>query len=213
MAEILSNIIMSDEVIILGQYPSAPAALETLIEKTNIDEDSLQLLKNQAREEGFKQGYEDGQKKAEMHSEKQINEQCAGIQELLRTLPQAIADNRQQLEQEVADIVLAITQQFFIHQQHDKESIVQIVSQAINQLNDKQNIEIALHPGDLALLKQGQVKIDFSQFKNLRIVPDDSLKLGGCIIRSEHGLFDVSIERQIERLKHALLQIKNGERS
>jgi flagellar assembly protein FliH len=112
---------------------------------------------------------------------------------------------------EIADIILLIVQRFFIERQKNKEEIVRQITHTLAQLNQKQNIELHLHPSDIDLLHQSEFNINLKPYKNMRIIPDETLLLGGCIIRSEHGVFNASIERQIDNLKHALLKIKNND--
>ncbi|WP_028388034.1 FliH/SctL family protein [Legionella fairfieldensis] len=217
MAEIFKQVVLSDEPFYPNQTTAtakdtaknqsgtaSPAVVETPV-----------VLKEKAHEEGYAEGYTQGLTKGKEEGEKQAHEEVANLlqqlETLLQTIPAAISENRQALQTEIADIVLIIAQQFFIQQQHDKEFIARQISAALNQLNSKQTITLVLHPHDVALLQQGKLTIDFSQCNDLRIASDEKLRLGGCLIKSEHGLFDASIERQVDRLKQILLQIKAGE--
>lgn len=128
-----------------------------------------------------------------------LNEQSNALNALLNSIPEAICTHRLQLSSDIADIVLLITRKFFINQQHDKEHLTQQITQILTQLNDQQDIVIHLHPQDMAVIPPT---------KNLRVLPDSTLRLGGCIINSEHGVFDASIERQIDNLKQVLLQMR-----
>ncbi len=179
------------------------------------DEQSIEKtanLQEQAREKGynlgFKQGLSEGLEKAKKQIEKENDEQRLQLIQLLKAIPSAINENRLSLKSEIADFVLAITERFFIEQQQNKQAIAQQISSALHLVNDKQSLTLVLNPKDLTLLQKGELKIDFSLCQNLRIVADENLALGGCLIRSEHGVFDAGIEGQIERLKQALLQIK-----
>ena len=138
-----------------------------------------------------------------------LQEQSNTLNALLHSIPQAISDNRQQLSSEIADIVLLIASKFFINQQQNKEAISHQITQILTQLNEKQTLEIALHPHDLRLITEGDITIDLRSCKNLRFKADDQLRLGGCVITSEHGVFDAGIERQIDNLKHVLLKMKS----
>jgi len=138
-----------------------------------------------------------------------LQEKINTLSTLLHSIPQAISDNRQQLSSDIADIVLLVTSKFFINQQQNKNAITHQITQVLTQLNEKQNLEIALHPHDLALIQQGEITIDLRSCKNLRLKADDQLRLGGCMITSEHGVFDAGIERQIDNLKQVLLQMKS----
>ena len=156
-----------------------------------------------ARSEGYAQGFSAGVTQEHNRQTEKENK----LDTLLQSIPTAINENRLLLTTEIADIVLLITQQLFINQQQNKESLVYQITQIITQLNEKHNIEIALHPEDVALLQH----VDLRQCKNMRILADETLRLGGCVVSSEHGVFNAGIERQIDNLKLVLLQMKQGE--
>ncbi|MBA2709672.1 MAG: hypothetical protein H0U57_03645 [Tatlockia sp.] len=188
----------------LGDKPSEQAKEQ--------DSKELTRSKEKASEEGykigFKQGFDEGDRKGQELARKAIEELELKIHRLLQTLSHAINENRLSLKTEIADFVLAITERFFIEQQQNKEAIAQQISRALSHVNDKQSLTLVLNPEDLSLLQKGELQVDFSLCQNLRVIADETLKLGGCLIRSEHGVFDAGIEGQIERLKQVLLEIK-----
>ena len=198
MAEILKTFILSEDHHSLNAVIEPPVTITTV--QSKLDETAMQ-------QDYFQQGFNQGLAQAQQ----ELNEQSNKLTALLHSIPQAVSANRQHLSQDIADIVFAIIQPLFIHQQQNKESIAERISQTIQLLNNKHNLELFLHPDDLALLQRKELSIDVSACKNLRVMADDKLRLGGCVIKSEHGLFDAGIERQIDNLKQILLQIKNGE--
>lgn len=209
MAEIFKAVIVSDEVVCLNR---PEICIPDVVSESSIALSDFELaeIREKSREEAYKAGFQQGLADGLNQAELQSNEIKSKLQTLLDALPEAISANRQQLSAEIADIVLTIVSQFFINQQHNKDAINQQITQILTQLNNKQNIELSLHPKDVALLQQGQIKIDVTQCKSLRLIADGRLRLGGCLIKSEHGVFDAGIERQVDNLKQVLLHIKQG---
>ncbi len=156
----------------------------------------------------YDSGYQDGMIHGIEQESIRLQAQFETLTTLLQGIPDAISKNRLDLQTEISDIVLLLAEQLFINQQQNKDLLTHQIAQILNQLNDKQTIEIALHPQDLALIKQGKINLDVGSCKNLRLIPDDELRLGGCVIRSQHGVFNASIERQIDNLKQVLLDIR-----
>ena len=196
MATIHKNVIISTETIAL----KSNLAIDAPTQPDVIAEPDTTAISEQA----YAQGFSDG-----VATEKsRIVKKETNLDTLLHSIPKAINDNRLLLTTEIADIVLMVAQQLFINQQQNKDSIVHQVTNIIAQLNDKHNIEVALHPDDMT---RNDFNIDAKHYKNLRFVADETLRLGGCIVRSEHGVFDAGIERQIDNLKHVLLQMKQGD--
>lgn len=195
MANIFRNVIISNETVSL----KTTSDIELVLQPVSIDPQDVE----QARSESYAQGFSEGV----IQERNRLIEKEKSLDSLLQSIPTAINKNRLLLTTEIADIVLLITQQLFINQQQNKETLVHQITHIMTQLNEKHTIEIALHPNDLALLQD----VDLRQYKNMRILADESLRLGGCIVRSEHGVFDAGIERQIDNLKRVLLQMKQGE--
>lgn len=209
MAEILREVIISDDIVSIQSF-AQQSELQPAVSINNQAVANVSVINDEDLENARQAGYQQGLSEGIAKTEARMTDELSVLNTLLQSIPTAINDRRMQLSDEIADIVLVISRQFFINQQLNKDSIALQINQTISQLNDKQNIELALHPNDLALLQQGLLKIDLKSCKNLRVIPDESLRLGGCIVKSEHGVFDASIERQIDNLKQVLLQMKQG---
>lgn len=162
------------------------------------------------RDEGYEAGYADGFSKGVLQEQASLLGKTTTLNGLISNIPAAINENRLQLSTDIANIVLTITAQLFSHQQQDKTAIARQVTQIIEQLNEAQHINIALHPQDWAILQETGFTETIKQYTQLQFTPDAQLLLGGCVVSSEHGLFDASIERQIDNLKQVLLQMKCG---
>lgn len=188
MVNIFKNIKISEEIAYIGTPPIESIPIEIAVPPP------------------FVGAFPDGLAQERAH----LQEQTKTLTTLLQSIPQAISDERLQLSSDIADIVLLIVSKFFINQQQNKNALAQQITQILTQLNEQQHLEIALHPQDLALMQQGEINIDLRACKNLRFKADAQLRLGGCIITSEHGVFDAGIERQIDNLKHVLLQMRDG---
>lgn len=197
MADIYKHVNMSQDVVYIGQRPETTLDVEP--KPLPLENETAHRATEDIKKEAFKQGYAAGTSAAQ----EQTNALHKTLNALLTSLPDVINEHRTALSAETADIVFALVQQLFINQQQNKDTITHQVTQIITQMNNKQTITVSVHPVDLALLT-----LDLNQFKHLRVVPDDNLRLGGCIVKSEHGVFDASIERQIDRLKHVLLEMR-----
>ena len=222
MANIFKNMMISEEIVYIGQdnptTPVIPAGPGTVIPAQagthfNVSLDANVRMGPRLRGDDRICGDDTrcGDDAVDSLAQERalLQEQTNALSALLQSIPKAISDNRQQLSSDIADIVLLIVSKFFINQQQNKDAITHQITQILMQLHDKQNLELSLHPHDLALIQQGEINIDLRSCKNIRLKADEHLRLGGCIVTSEHGVFDASIERQIDNLKHVLLQMKS----
>lgn len=189
----------------INDIPTRPIEIETEEDAGQLTADAL----NNARDEGYQAGFTDGFYKGALQEKAQLLEQSSTLNGLITSIPTAINANRLQQSSEIANIVLAITAQLFSQQQQDKNAITRQVTQIIEQLNEAQHIDIALHPQDWDTLQKSGFTETMKHYPKLQFTPNEQLRLGGCVVSSEHGVFDASIERQIDNLKQVLLQMKH----
>lgn len=157
----------------------------------------------------FEMGYEQGFQAGIQQAETELQDKIQELKTLICSIPEAITKAQDAIKDEITDIVLMITQHFFIERQQDQHSVSQLVNHALKQVQDKNNIKLALHPQDLARIQQGEIKIDLGCCKNIKILANEQLTLGGCIIQNDHGIFHAGIERQIDNLKEMLLKMRS----
>lgn len=201
MAELFKHTFLDEHCVYLEE--STPI-LKQNAETTTINKQAFET----GYQDGFAQGIIEGIRKGQQQALDQELDKIKKLSEWLEKIPQALAEGRLNLKTEIADLVLSICQSFFIHQQHHKAIIEQQIIDLISQINHKQWVTIAVHPHDLASLHRALSKINGLPSSKIQLIADKTLNLGGCLIKTEHGVFDASIEHQIDRLKQVLLQIK-----
>jgi flagellar assembly protein FliH len=204
MAKLVRQAIISAEHITLGTQPETISSEEVPTSMEVIP--TLEEVRSQAFQEGYHSGTKEGQRIAEQ----QMEEMKHHLQDILSSIPQAIKQNRMDLHTEIADILLLIIQQYFIEQQNNPEALQAQINQILGQLNQQQSIELHLPPEAIKILQNGRIQLDSSHLNNLKVKADEALVLGGCIVKTDHGVFDASIETRIERLKELLVHIKQG---
>lgn len=209
MAKIIKQVLISTETITIGAVlpeASADHHERNILNSTQLNETYLEDL----REQSFQQGFESGVKEGQNRAEQQIEGLKLDLENLLLSIPQAITQCRMELNNEIADIALLISQEYFTEQQRNPDALQAQINQILNQINNEQNIELCLHPEDIKLVQKSNIQLETAHLSRLKIKADDRLALGGCLIKTEHGIFDASIETRIERLKDYLIQMKQG---
>lgn len=204
MATLYKNVLVSEEEIYL--YQEAPELTEEVIAEppTVVDKSRWEEI----RQEAYEQGYLAGTTEERARFEQENNQSQQQLEQMLASLPQAVAQNRLDLAHEIADIVLLISKQFFIENSNNQQALSQQINHILTQLNDKQSVELCLHPQEIAALQNGVMQLSAQHLNGLKIKTDESLALGGYVLKTSHGVFDASIEKQIDKLKEVLLQLK-----
>lgn len=206
MAKLFKNVSISTELIHLNAKLPSDNNHSVIIETTESKINDLE------REERLSQAYQDGYLAATGSNQALMDQQITDLKNqleaLLLSLPEAVEQNRKSLSGEIADIILMIIQQYFIDKVSDVTALEQQIKKIISHLNNQQSIELHLHPSDISALQRNNIQFDSIYLNKLIVKGDTALSLGGCIVKTEHGIFDASIENQINKLKELLMQIR-----
>ena len=88
------------------------------------------------------------------------------------------------------------------------EAIFGAVREAVASLGESNRFEIRLHPEDIEAVRAARGEsspLPHGSGVSVRLEADPSLIRGDCIIESEHGHVDASLEARIQRVREALL--------
>jgi flagellar assembly protein FliH len=90
----------------------------------------------------------------------------------------------------------------------DHDFVLAMVRVALDKFEQGTPATIRLHPDDL--LRVGQALTDGTAGSNVRVVPDGALSRGGCIVESDIGFIDASLDTQFDQVAQALA-MESGE--
>lgn len=197
MASVIKHVTLSEDTCVLGEkaLSNEPLVVEEV--------EPVDLQKH-----AYEQGFLDGKSEAEKHATQEFSALKQHLQDLISSLPDAIAKHRLGLSVEIAEIVTLISQQLFLEKQTSPDVLAQQINQILLQINSKESLELQLHPQDLSALQKGAILLPTNLSHKLTIKANPNLSLGGCLIKTEHGMFDGSIEKQIDKLKQVLIHIR-----
>ncbi len=89
----------------------------------------------------------------------------------------------------------------------DNEEVLRVwLEEAIIAMRDARELRILVNPDDFAVagrFLQNLTKM-IPQAAQIEVIPDPDISLGGCIVRSMHGLIDQQLETQLQRLVEQL---------
>ena len=87
----------------------------------------------------------------------------------------------------------------------DRERIVRIVRTALNTVRGQQKVTVRVAPADEALVSEALAAMTAGSSGSafLTIVADARLPRDSCILESELGVVDASLETQLKALEHA----------
>ena len=136
------------------------------------------------REEGYRDGVEEGRLETVLSSVEYIE----GIEATLVN-------------------VVAVAVRKVIGEIDENERIVRIVRNALVTVRNQQHVTIRVAPADEKAVREGLASMLASVpggASFLDVVPDARLERGACLLESELGVVDASLETQLKALENAL---------
>ncbi|MGV6809214.1 MAG: type III secretion system stator protein SctL [bacterium] len=110
----------------------------------------------------------------------------------------------EKMEQAIVDLVIQSVRKV-INDLDDDERIYQIVRAGIKQLGESQRIIVRLHPEALEKYQERLIALKkYSHF--LELMPDHQLNFDDCILESDIGIINASLEAQLKAIEEALRQ-------
>jgi flagellar assembly protein FliH len=173
--------------------------------------DELEAIRQDAYNEGFttgeKDGFHAGQLKAKQEAEVALAAKMAGLEQLMAQLFDPIAEQDQQLEEAMVNLLSHMVRQVIQRElKSDSSQITQVLREALKLLPmGGATVRIHLNPQDFEMIKALRERHE----ETWRILEDETLLPGGCKVESELSRIDATVET---RLSLALKQLFEHQR-
>ena len=160
----------------------------------------LEALQDEAYQEGFRQGVEDG--KAE--GLKDIQQRCARLNQVLTALSQPFDNLDSEVEQHIVDLSMAVARQLFRREMHiDPTHVIGVVREAIQLLPAaSKDVCVHLHPDDAELVRESLTLTENQP--GWKISEDPLLTRGGCRVTTENSEIDATAESRLDAVITAI---------
>ena len=169
-------------------------------------------IQEDARREGFRQGYEDGQRKAQVDGqarlEEQMQQQAGQIREFLEQAPQARDELLVRTQDELCDLSIAVAEKVIhVSLKSSREVILRMVQMATERLRRRDWVRIYIGGCDSRELARITPKLMASLgglSDNIKLIPMANDESGTCIIEMPDEIIDASASTQLGNLKDIL---------
>ena len=150
--------------------------------------------KKKAEQAGFEEGL------------RQFNEQLLLFEDKLKVL-------RHEMQRSILPLVLKATKKIIGDElQQHPEAILSVVQQAIKAVAQATTVKLYVNRADLEYLEKEKeaLKGAFEHLESLQIEERKDIEAGGCIIETEKGILNATLENQYRALERALEAHKRG---
>jgi flagellar assembly protein FliH len=157
-----------------------------------------------ARQAGYQDGYRDGLAALEAFKQSFANQLTAQIGTLVKTLDQELEGLQQDMARTLAISATQLARQIVRSELIARADLVaQVAQEALDTLLlSARHITLRVHPDDHALVALGAA--DVIAARGGRLVSDASMARGGCLVESDIGVIDATIETRWRRAAASL---------
>ncbi|MHB1041871.1 MAG: FliH/SctL family protein [Eubacteriales bacterium] len=168
-------------------------------------------MKQEARQEAFEQGSREGSEKGYREGMARAEKEASAIRsQAHEVLVQAEKIRRQtfeNLETEIIELAREIAEKLLSAQLSlNPGAVLNVAKEALRQVANRQNVVLYINPAELELVenKKEELKSILQPRAEFQVIADPSLLPGGCVVETEQGQIDATLEKRKEELLRAL---------
>lgn len=171
-----------------------------------VETEALERLK-QMQEEAYAQAYDlgrdEGIEKAYSEFSAAIIEKIKKLDETITSLESLRTGLARQNESALIELVYQIAKKIILDEIERKpELVTQVINLAVAESGAEQDITIQLAPADLKFIEEAKdrYKEEWSLPKNTKFEAIEKIQPGGCVVVTNYGIIDASVEKRLERI-------------
>jgi len=181
----------------------AKSDAEKIIQDAHSEE---QKIKSSAKDEGFKQGHDEGYATGES--------EISRLVERLHKMVEAVMLRREEIlketEQQIVELVILMTRKVVkIISETQKTTIMSNVLAALKKVKTRGVVTLHVNLEDLRLAT-ANVDEFIKRVENIQgitVVEDSTVEKGGCIVETDFGAIDARISSQLNELEDKIMEI------
>lgn len=175
-------------------------------ERIERQQQELEALRIAASEEGKHEGYQAGLEQAATEWEEKLSQ----LRRLLESMEERLLSGIAEVEDISVEIVFHATAKILGEAMVKREGVLAVVREVIKHAQSRERIVVRVSPDDykvllddVGTLRQG------GESDSVKLVADDRVELGGCLLETIGGSLDGRLEIQIQQLRETLLRTKS----
>jgi len=184
---------------------------EDLVDYAKSEAEEILKKAMQEAEEIKEHAKESGLEGAQRAAEETASEK---VKEALETLNQAAIERKKIIkdaENEILRLALKVAEQIIKSEVSlHRDVSLNIVSDAINRVSDREQVIIRVNRDDVENIKKYKDRISsiVDGIKSLSIVEDEGVEPGGCVVETNLGYVDARISTKIAAIEEAFRKVK-----
>lgn len=190
-----------------GPPPEMLQQIEALVDQAN--EEAAKILSDaraeaeEIKKAAVKQGHEEGLQSGRTAAEQEIASRMQEIEALKQSIVAERDQALKELEPQLLDVILQVFERVFHIQFGEKKEILEyLIINTIMNVEGSKEFRIKTSESNLDYLNAHlpEIRAQVGQEYSLEVISDSALSPSQCVIETDAGLFDCSIDVHLENL-------------
>lgn len=169
-----------------------------------------------AYKEGYQKGYSDGFEKGKNEGLAQVEGALQEATQLKKSAAELKNRALRDAEEKIVELVMGIARKVLgEHVRADREAVVGIVKKALEKCPFTSRVIMRVAPEDYEVVvsSKNRLLVDMEGISELEVFMENSLPPGSCILETDSGYIDSSIQVQLDRIEKSFKELLNYEKS
>lgn len=204
--ELLDQAYSQAEMIVSEAELQAKSIQDQILQERSAWEQEKIRLMEEAKQEGFSKGFNDGKIKG--HQE--YHDQILFAQEIIKKAKIEYESQVGQADKTILKIGIRAAEKILGEKLSESEDcFFPIVKRAMKEARESSDVQIHVHPDhyEFMLSRKDELAVIFPKETSIYIYPNDELFEFSLLVESANGRIDASIDSQLEELKRKLLEL------
>jgi flagellar assembly protein FliH len=181
------------------------ASIEERVEKEALVR--LKELQEQAYKQAYALGLEEGREKAYQETSEILSQRLASLESLIQSVenlkPELVSFN----EAHIVRLAYVMAKKIAMDEISERpDLILNVIRQAIQGAQSDEAVRVRLSQADFDFVEKMREKLgkDFDVLKRAKFEASESVTPGGCIVETNYGDVDATVEQRVDKLWESL---------
>lgn len=164
----------------------------------------------QARREGYEAGLAEGRDAGVASVREEARGRLEALRSIVEELGRARDDVAARCEGDIVELALAVAARIVRRESSlGVDTVRELLREALPRTGGTRQITVTVHPDDMAVLQEDVELFNFLTDGRARVswVTDERLVSGGCMVETERGGIDGTVETRVTRIVESLLGV------
>lgn len=167
----------------------------------------MREVQEKAYKEAYELGKAEGNERAFEEMKMSLQQQIENLGNLLKSIEKMKLELLQQNEASLVRLVFEIAKRVTLTNiQGQEETVLNLLRQLVPSLQTDEQMTVSVSPRDLAIIEKNKGKLgrEFEFLEHLKLESAETMTDGGCVIETNYGTIDATIEQRILKVWETL---------